>query len=657
MKLPVKTSVILLLGISLSWAQRQPLGFLASVKGDSVFLFFNQSPRIGQGFVVERRGPDEADFVRLTESPVNAVMDLNQVRLLLGNDYQPLAAALRVSSLEDLMIKLRTDPYYGQVATLINRSAAKVLGRFFVQAGHRAGAVYQYRVRRLDRSNKVLETVAENVTIQENPPQAVNSLKCRQDKYAVIIDWDYPQWTGAITDVAFQFLLFRSSDGKKFHSIHDQPLLRIEGMPYQYIDKNITMGLSYTYRMVAIDAAGLMSRAAEAVVKTRDVMAPQRPQGMEAKVLKKRVRLTWTRNTEPDLAGYHLYRWLAGQKDSIRINTALLPPQTVTFVDSTATLGEVHYYAVTAVDLTGSESSHSDRAHALVTDKTPPRPPKHLMAEVKAHAVNLHWSPSPDADVKGYQMRRGQSEKGAFRISPPILTDTLFVDRGDSSHVLTAGGRYYYSVVAIDTLKLQSEPVGIWVALADVEPPLAPGKVSALNHLGREIQVTWNPSLSADVARYVISRIAGLDTTTLDTVSVQAERFCQDDKIAKGANAEYRVVAIDTAGNKSKASLSGMVRMRDLDPPTATAYVTAVLVEGGVRIAWEAVGDFDLAGYNVYRSTLPTGVMTKLNTEPLTRLEFVDQDGRVINWYVVRSVDSSGNESQPSQAVKPSAKR
>lgn len=654
MKLPAKISLFLLLCISFSWAQRQPLGFFAAVREDSLFLFFNQSPRIGQGFIVERKGPGEADFVRLTETPITAVMDQNQVRTLLENDYPLLAAALRVSSLEELMLKLRSDPYYGQVATLMNRNAARVLGRFFVHAGHRKGAVYRYRVRCVDRADKVLESLEKDILIRGINPAAVQSLQCRQDKYAVHISWAYPKWTGELTDVAFQFILFRSSDGKKFQAIHTLPLLRIEGMPYQYVDKTIAMGENYIYRMVAVDAAGLMSEAVEAKIKTRDVMPPQRPKGMEAKVLKKRVHLNWTRSTEADLAGYQVYRWIAGLKDSMRINTALLTPQTVSFVDSTARQGVVHYYAVTAVDLAGSESTHSDRAYALVTDKTPPQPPQYLITEVVNQTVHLHWPPSVDGDIKGYQVRRGRSEKAAFLISPLLLADTSYIDRGDSSHSLTAGGRHFYSVVALDTLSLQSKATGAWVTLPDVEAPLPPGKVIARNHLGREIQITWNASQSVDVAMYQLSRLADRDTTVLDTIQASEKRYYRDVSMVKGAAAAYCVTAIDTAGNRSVPSISDPVLLRDFDPPTTPAHVTAVLGKSSVHIAWEPAGDFDLAGYNVYRSTLPTGVMTKLNDKPLTALEFVDASGRLNNWYCIRSVDTSGNEGAPSQAVKAS---
>ena len=637
---------------SFSQAQRKPLGFFAAVKGDSVFLFFNQSPRIGQGFIVERRGPNDAEYRRLTESPISAVMDAGQARLMLGNDYESLASALKVQTAEQLLVKLRTDPYFGQVAMLINRRAATVLGRFFAQGGHKKGAVYQYRLSRVDRSGKVLEPVQSDILIRENPPRPVSSLICRQEKLSVIIEWDYPKWSGDLRDLAFQFMLFRSTDGKKFQCIHNLPILRLEGMPFRFVDKEIVMGLSYTYRMVAVDAAGLISKPVETAVKTRDVIPPLRPGGLSAQVMKNQVSLKWKRSADEDLAGYHLYRWAADQKDSIRINPTILPPETVSFVDSTMVFGTVYYYGITAVDAAGNESAHSDRAHALLTDKTPPRPPKAVFARLNKHAVELHWTPSRDADIKGYQVRRGYDEVTAFRLHAGLLMDTVFTDTGDKDSPMNPGGRYYYSVVAVDTMTYPSQPAGVWCWIPDDEPPVRPGQVLAENHLGREIQVSWNPSVSRDAASYLIRKIVSKDTVVLDTCGI-GRLAVTDRSAAIGEQIVYAVSAVDTAGNVGPASLSDPIVMRDFDPPTASAFVTAVITDQGVRVRWEPVGDFDLAGYNVYRSALPTGVMEKLNDAPLEILEFVDRSGLLNHWYRIRTVDTSGNESPPSSAVRP----
>ncbi|MBN1895186.1 hypothetical protein JW906_11850, partial [bacterium] len=187
--------------------------------------------------------------------------------------------------------------------------------------------------------------------------------------------------------------------------------------------------------------------------------------------------------------------------------------------------------------------------------------------------------------------------------------------------------------------------------IPDEEAPARPGKVLAENRLGREIRVSWNPSVSGDVASYLIRRILFQDTVLLDTCGIRQLVFT-DKNAAVGQAYVYAVSAVDTAGNTGPAAFSDPVTMRDFDPPTATAFVTAALTEQGVRIRWEPAGDFDLAGYHVYRSDLPTGVMERLTKAPLKDLQFIDPSGTPGHWYRVRVMDTSGNESKPSGPVK-----
>jgi len=377
-----------------------------------------------------------------------------------------------------------------------------------------------------------------------------------------------------------------------------------------------------------------------------------RPAGMAAHVAKdtNAVSLKWNRNSDQDLAGYNVYRWAADKKDSIRLNASLLQPEKPSFTDSTMAFGTVYYYGITAVDAAGNESRHSDRAHALLTDKTPPGPPKAVFARLNKHAVELHWTPSSDADVKGYQVRRGYDEVTAFRLHAGLLKDTVFTDTGDQNSPMNPGGRYYYSVVAVDTMTYPSQPAGVWCSIPDDEPPERPGQVLAENHLGREIRVSWNPSVSRDVASYLVRRISSRDTVVVDTCGT-GRLVTTDKNAAIGRTFTYAVSAVDTTGNTGSSTFSDPVLMKDYDPPTAPAFVTAVMTDQGVRIRWEPVGDFDLAGYNVYRSALPTGVPEKLNGTPIKVLEYSDPAGRLKHWYWIKSVDTSGNESIASKPV------
>ncbi|MBN1788385.1 MAG: hypothetical protein JW806_08320 [Sedimentisphaerales bacterium] len=70
------------------------------------------------------------------------------------------------------------------------------------------------------------------------------------------------------------------------------------------------------------------------------------------------IELEWNDNSEPDLAGYNVYRSLfSGGSSYVKINTALITDSN--YVDDTAE-GPTYYYAVTAVDTNDNESGYSN---------------------------------------------------------------------------------------------------------------------------------------------------------------------------------------------------------------------------------------------------------------------------------------------------------
>jgi hypothetical protein len=86
-------------------------------------------------------------------------------------------------------------------------------------------------------------------------------------------------------------------------------------------------------------------------------------------------------------------------------------------------------------------------------------------------------------------------------------------------------------------------------------------------------------------------------------------------------------------------------------------------------LSWEKTKDCDgnpVAGYNIYRSTSPSGMFTKLNGDIIAPAEYIDGTAstggsaasaaasETTYYYVVTSVDMDGDESIQSAMVSPS---
>jgi hypothetical protein len=104
-----------------------------------------------------------------------------------------------------------------------------------------------------------------------------------------------------------------------------------------------------------------------ATILAHDAFPPATPSGLEAVfsgvVAHPAIDLTWTPNTEDDLAGYNVYR-RAENTPLVKINTQLL--KTPAFHDPNVALGMTYTYTVSAVDLRGNESGKSQEASETV---------------------------------------------------------------------------------------------------------------------------------------------------------------------------------------------------------------------------------------------------------------------------------------------------
>lgn len=96
-----------------------------------------------------------------------------------------------------------------------------------------------------------------------------------------------------------------------------------------------------------------------------DTAPPATPSGLSSSVQPVRnVHLHWTANSEPDLAGYHVYRAPTAAATLVRITSSAVA--TNDYVDPSAPDSVSLWYAVSAVDATGNESARSARVQVFL---------------------------------------------------------------------------------------------------------------------------------------------------------------------------------------------------------------------------------------------------------------------------------------------------
>jgi len=154
-----------------------------------------------------------------------------------------------------------------------------------------------------------------------------------------------------------RYLVFRKDEGRDFREI-----ARVEGGRDTYEDEGLGDGASFTYRVRAEDADGLLSGFSEQAPATVKPL-PSVPEGLTGEAAEGRIRLSWKPSPEPDIRHYRVY-----EKNFLDFGSQIGESREPAFtVDSGLKPDKEYRYYITALDETGLESP----ASGTVTVRTP----------------------------------------------------------------------------------------------------------------------------------------------------------------------------------------------------------------------------------------------------------------------------------------------
>lgn len=85
--------------------------------------------------------------------------------------------------------------------------------------------------------------------------------------------------------------------------------------------------------------------------------------------------LSWTEVNNSDTAvGFNVYRSTTSGSGYTKLNAAVVPAATLTYLDSTGVGGTTYFYVVRAVDNLGIESANSNEASGTAVGANPQHP-------------------------------------------------------------------------------------------------------------------------------------------------------------------------------------------------------------------------------------------------------------------------------------------
>jgi uncharacterized protein len=321
-----------------------------------------------------------------------------------------------------------------------------------------------------------------------------------------------------------------------------------------YEDAVPDLNIVYAYAVEAVDKQGNVSISQAKMVQVYDTLAPAVPRGLQAVADTGVVRLSWSANKEPDLAGYKIYRGLAGAKPDQFI---LLTPTAYTGTTYLDTLPKqarnTFAYRITAADTVFNESGKSAESQARMPDVVSPEPPFIKGIRTEGMTIVIEWMPNLEDDLGGYFLERATSDKDTAtwtRISPGGLAANGITY---SDRKIEPGQNYYYRLQAFDLSRNLSRHSNVYMGFAADVKMKEPPRGFELKWQARPagVALTWSAAQSEDLAGCIVYRKEG-NGDFLPISGLLTEQKYADSKARPGKTYYYQVRAFDRAGNDAK---------------------------------------------------------------------------------------------------------
>jgi hypothetical protein len=463
------------------------------------------------------------------------------------------------------------------------------------------GGPYLYRV--VDGAGKIYAASLPVDPARATPPgPPPPELKADPTPEGVRLDW------GKVKpgkDVPIPVLAFRvkRDDGKGFMALGKGPLLgagdkqRQEKNLPRYLDAEAPQGREVRYTVVGIDIFGRETQAAPPLaVSIPDFAASYPPAGLKVEPSGGKVMLTWKPSDRSNTAGYIMERaaYLEGPWEVL--TPKLLPRSTARFEDGETKAGQRLYYRITARDTSGRTGSPSVPVMVVARAGAAPTAPLNLRATLGVQRVQLAWDAVPNAVA--YQVER--TDPGSDRWTP-VASHTTPEPRYEDALVTGQKGVLRYRVIAVAGDNTMGAPSAILeVPLPRNWPPSAP-RITGFDGTGGRVTLTFVPTGDpADTAGFYVLRGPSLAATP-EVLQVQplaaSAREYTDEHVLAGEQFVYRLVAVDSALNRSEASAPVTVRVGEASLPVPPAprarYVAGPLPK--VVVTFEPAPEGNLA--------------------------------------------------------------
>jgi fibronectin type 3 domain-containing protein len=425
----------------------------------------------------------------------------------------------------------------------------------------------------------------------------------------------------------------------------------------EYIDATAEIGSNYYYAVISLDKSGNYNPVISSIgpVNATD-HPPAVPTNITFNDSDDGILISWSQNSESDLAGYKIY---------YGSEVIELPPRDPkglpinNFIDKLIDVGNINSFnlvdieqcknysiGISSYDLAGNESTVSPRILVNSGSFGAPSAPNGIAASTNNGLINIIWNFNIECDISRYHIYRSTALDGEFVEINVVeywqnsITDTSVVN----------GVEYFYKIIAEDNFGTNSQPSNIVSEkVIDLTPPNIPYFYYPYTTLDG-ISLYWhgNNDYTNDLAGYKI--YFGTTSTSLNQSMVfeSTDGNWNENEITNLQNCTiyyFFVSAFDLSGNESQKSNIMSIRNDSIGAPSAVGNINGISTEGLISINWSASSECDFSRYEVYRSSSFEGPFELIGNTNYSNY----QDYRIANnityFYKITSVDRYGLKS------------
>jgi fibronectin type 3 domain-containing protein len=452
----------------------------------------------------------------------------------------------------------------------------------YTNLGLANGAKFYYKVTAVNTAGQSVfsnEASATTWTIPSEP----TSLVATPGNQQVVLAWSSPTSNGGDPVDLYKIYKGTTSGGETY-------LAQVGGTILTYTSTGLTNGLTYYFKVSAVNAAGEGPLSNEASATPSVPTVPGAPKNLAATSAPTGISLIWA---APDVGVPNHYNIYRGTRAGLETLYASTIDATTSYTDTGATPGKRYFYYVSAVNSVGAGPASNEVKCTWAGG--PPSAPQNLIAAPGNGQVKLTWSaPSTNggATISGYRIYRGPTSGGEAYVTQVSGTTLTYTNTG-----LTNGLIYYFKVTALNSNGEGPFSNEVSASPTSATSPGAPLGLTAVPS-GNAIHLAWSPPSSnggSTITGYNIYRGTRSGVETYLGWVPGSSTFFDDGSAAKGKKYFYKVSAVNVVGEgpMSNEASATIPRAAAATIIGSTILLSEPSVDAQLLESWMAAGSFE----------------------------------------------------------------